>query len=107
MNTRRLRQIAKDIEANATSFDMTWWSHECGTPSCIGGFACARYDKRYWRGYVKPGRGKRNIWERARRVLGLSPSQADLFEGWGDDSQAVRTIHHLIKTGIVDWEASS
>ena len=37
----RILLVADDVEANA-GFDMRTYYHDCGTPSCIAGFAHAR-----------------------------------------------------------------
>lgn len=45
MKIRNIKRLIKLIEglpegSEAGAFDMGWWTHSCGTPACIGGWAC-------------------------------------------------------------------
>jgi hypothetical protein len=83
LNKKLLRDVLKHIKIEPRRFNMNKWVKEskkapCGTQACIGGWACLltvgntpenrkRYaNSRYW-----------VIQEKARRVLGLSKSEAN------------------------------
>lgn len=129
MNKERILALADLIEVQPHTtfeaeigFSMDNWSHSCGTPSCIAGWACAM---------EKPIDARpiseRSLWH-ARDYLGLSAEQADaLFEpDLRDDeqredndhlavtdlwdaitpSQAADTLRRLAETGEVVWSAA-
>lgn len=118
MNVERLEQLAQRIEkepvgqawSDREGFGMCQFIHECGTPSCIGGYAC---DMAVEYGYDQPYSAM-DIPDVARSWLELDSQTAyNLFNphsvegewnGWqATPAQAAQIIRHLIATGEVSW----
>jgi hypothetical protein len=121
MNTDHIRHLADVIERqphtdlNApTGFCMTNWTHNCGTPACIAGWAnFVQDDGDLYLGDISA----------AARWLGITRSQAgELFapdenlceeDGplflWSDitPTHAAAVLRHLADTGCVDWSVES
>jgi hypothetical protein len=109
VNVERILALADLIEKqphtsfNADSgFTMEKWTHHCGTPACIAGWA--EFEAKRTTGA--------NV--DADEYLGLSIDQAeDLFFMWDSEisltettpSQAATTLRHLAETGEVIWRA--
>lgn len=93
MNTDHIRQLADVIERqphtdlNApTGFNMCNWTHNCGTPACICGWAnFVQDDDDIHLGDVST----------AREWLGITPTHA------------AAVLRHLADTGKVDWSVGS
>lgn len=107
MNVERILHLADIIEtqphtsAEAESgFSMQDYTHRCGTPSCIAGWANSVFEA-----------VDLNSGEVAAVILGLDFEQeSSLFypSGYSEASkhtpaQAARTLRHLAATGEVDW----
>lgn len=119
MNKERIFEVADAIDCYRAQFDMYHWvnhrgfpeSPNCGTPSCIAGFAAAiatghPLDSTY------PPKDERNIPDRAAEWLELSEKEADeLFRPADveydkiDACTAIACLENLVETGCVDWQA--
>ena len=123
MNAERIRQVANDIFL-ADMFDIRrfWFSRpdeygvgRCGTPGCIAGFTCTRYepDAEYGNAGFLPVRYD-PTYRAAQRLLDLTDEQAkQLFTPWEilgkDDLRyprdvVVRTLRRFADTGQIEWE---
>lgn len=124
-NKARLLELADIIEAQPHSdvtdekgFCMAVWTHPCGTPSCIAGFAASLY----WKHYGEPaGPGRRTAWTAAAAWLtGIAVERvnADTREGTYvlfipktarrslteiTPQEAALTLRKLAETGKIDW----
>lgn len=116
MNRERILALAELIEQqphtgrlSADGFCMSNYVHNCGTPSCIAGWAA-------WLSHRKPKQMEDSmaLFWRAQNYLDLSEDQADrLFlpynyhcEDQYPPSQAAATLRHLAETGKVDWSVN-
>lgn len=114
MNKERILELADVIEKQPHTtrhseggFNMSCYTHECGTPSCIAGWATS-----HW-GIDAPSSGMADA---AAELLGISKEAADdlfLMPAFSmhemnriKPSQAARTLRHLAENGEVDWSAS-
>lgn len=131
MNKERLLKVADAIEASlkpeakpVAGFNMRFYSarnevttpdhtgHGCGTVCCVAG----------WTTIVRSGVVPSGIVEDDLVMdielnwLELDYNQTDLFYPWSvltsewsniPAEQAVRTIRHLVETGVVDWTIGS
>lgn len=117
MNKKRILALADLIEQQQhtsfsaeSGFSMSSYVHECGTPSCIAGWAS-------WLSFGKAPvlADEILLFDRARGYLGLKEDAAkSLFlpANYQDQdlytpTQAAETLRHLAKTGEVDWSVSS
>lgn len=110
MNIERILQLADVIEAQPhtdqqadSGFNMNFFAHTCGTPSCIAGWAVH---------LARPGTYPENE-ELAQEWLELNNQQArQLF--WGEGTKraflpditpahAAFALRHFAETGTVDW----
>ena len=113
MNKERILKLADVVErqkhakvSDSHGFNMGEFRHECGTPSCIAGWACALKKR------DKTGMKEIDIdvFSQAKKYLGLSAYEADeLFipsSGYWSlitPSQAAATLRNLAETGEVVW----
>ena len=110
----RILQIADDVEANA-GFDMRTYYHDCGTPSCIAGFAHARA--------VDAGMadvGETTAYrtsDAASEYLGIPQARAlfsprtdtdgvSFMSGGITSAHAAACLRKLAKTGEIDWRGT-
>jgi hypothetical protein len=120
MNVERILELADLIEKQPHTteeaddgFSMDWFTHDCGTPSCIGGWAIFLQSRdRKILDVVSESGGKFS--EVAASVLGLGEFEASelFFPTIVDMDQitpadAAYTLRHLAKTGEVVWEDHS
>ena len=119
MNVERIRQIAADIRAAAQFHMGRYWfenptHHDCGTPACIAGFACFRYDDKKLSQQETDDLDS-TTYQVARDALDLTTDQAYyLFDAIGGGAftvssqitaeTAARTLEHLADTGEVVWQ---
>lgn len=108
MNIDRINALADLIEQQPHTsihamdgFNMSGWTHTCGTPSCIAGWA------RHMSGQTEP-----SAWTIGEEWLGLTETQSDeLFLMTDSDisfedvtpAHAAAVLRHLAATGTVDW----
>ena len=112
MNVERILQLADIIEVQPhapaeadAGFNMARYTHPCGTPACIAGWALAM------KGEPIPG-SQIKVFFDAMEWMGLTIEAADdLFVPGTLDtrenytpSQAAKTLRHLAHTGEVKWE---
>lgn len=111
MNVERINALADLIEKQPNSghkdsdgFNMRYWTHSCGTPSCIAGWAVFLSEVPVETFGVK---------RKAAEFLGIEgektdrlflPSDVDLDDV--TSSHAAAVLRHLAKTGDVDWSVS-
>jgi hypothetical protein len=109
MNVERILALADIIEAqphtsssDESGFNMNAYSHHCGTPCCIAGWAAGNV----------AGLDEEDVFHVAAALLDLSSTLAvqlfiPPFDGarWGmiTPAQAAITLRNLAATGIVDW----
>lgn len=113
MNRERILALADLIEQQphteigaASGFNMEDFTHPCGTPACIAGWAAFMFDKEF-----EPGKTTMKYSEHAGMLLGLDYRKAaDLFlltPGIGLEeitpAHAATTLRHLAETGDVEW----
>lgn len=107
MNVERILELADLIEQQPHAsgdgedgFCMAEYRHDCGTPSCIGGWASFKW-----------GDNRGGLLD-AAEILGLDHALArQLFDPGMDfhywsttPAEAALTLRHLAKTGEVVWE---
>lgn len=117
MNTDNIRRLADIIEQQPhttvsalSGFTMLNWTHDCGTPACIAG----------WANYLHNSDGREQVRMesayRARLWLGLGEEDADELFGIGEDdpglesvtpTHAAAVLRHLADTGEVDWSVGT
>lgn len=116
MNVERINALADMIEvmphttvSAEEGFSMANWSHDCGTPACIAG----------WAAYLAKGPGvliNHSCYDVAADFLDINVCLADeLFEPrlgdvdlWDEiePKHAAEVLRHLAQTGNVDWGLS-
>lgn len=118
MNTDRIRQLADIIERQPhtpitaeSGFNMDNWTHDCGTPACICGWANSVQNE------LNGTEHRIGSPMHARNWLGLTTEQGeDLFRPFGIDNllwdsitptHAAAVLRHLADTGKVDWSVGS
>lgn len=115
MNKERILALAELIEnqpheelESEFGFNMEDFTHPCGTPSCIAGWAVFQAG-----GLEKDYHANSKV---AAEILGLEHRQAeDLFFAWRSKIgleeitpfHAAATLRHLAETGDVDWDATA
>jgi hypothetical protein len=113
MNTERILKLADVIEAQPhtdieaeSGFTMLSYSHVCGTPACIAGWA-------YWLETGKAIRVEQDVSVEAGALLDLGPSkQNQLFMpdfSWSGITppHAAAVLRNLAATGEVDWSVGA
>lgn len=128
MNKERILALADLIEKqphttvdDAHGFTMGNWTHACGTPACIAGWAVfaengsAKFESGEW---VSSRAASYLELDRDDAVLLFEPDlrnpdefeddETDATDGWDEitPSQAAATLRRLAETGSVDWSAS-
>lgn len=103
MNKKRILALADLIEANEGDFDMSNWTHSCGTPACIGGWAA-------WEALDRPSvlpsifpHGRASSWLDISDEQGDALFIPDIWLSAVTASQAATVLRHLAETGEVDW----
>lgn len=127
MNKERILALADLIEkqphtgeADLSGFNMEWLTHDCGTPSCIAGWAAWENDGRPskmdvdWGFYAVENRAA--TWMGFAEITeGLSESEDQTFllfypQNPYDDyhsitpSHAAAVLRNLAETGEVNWD---
>lgn len=107
MHTERIRALADLIEQQPhtteeaeNGFNMSDYTHDCGTPCCIAGWA-----------EINVSKDGRAPFDRGQEWLGLTIGQAEeLFYVDSDleleditPSHAAAVLRHLADHGVVDW----
>ena len=104
MNKEKIKKLIGVLDKSET-YDQSMFSHECGTPACIAGHACAMEG-------IELDKAEEDIWIIAKEILGLTFKQSmylfqaspyftrRLVEKW----EAIKTLQHLLETGDVVWE---
>lgn len=111
MNIDRINALADLIEkqphskkSDPSGFNMEYWQHTCGTPSCIAGWAVHMSGKDINVGTVM---GDAQRWLGLNDVIGDSLFMANgLRSGkrWFiQPAYAAAVLRHLAATGDVDW----
>ena len=124
MNVERLKQVRDVIASNPDQYDQGIFTHKCGTPACIAGWAAHLSlqdgEQLTWACVATGVQSDRvdTIHNRAGKWLGLSPHDAvEMFDGaplfvrkgdgYGYDEptiqEALAMLDHAIETGEVVW----
>jgi hypothetical protein len=114
MNKERILELADIIEAQphcfqmgaSQGFGMNHFTHQCGSPSCLGGWASATFDPDY-----PSFETNHQIAESAENVLDLFEKQArnlffpEVYEKYGHitPAEAAGVLRNLAETGEVVW----
>ena len=125
MNAENLKQVRDVIASNPDQYDQGFYTHRCGTPACIAGWAASLS--------LKPGEMLiassvategvgvflNSIHNRARMWLGLSPHDAgrmfnadplvrcdggDYYHDKPTVLEALAMLDHAIEAGEVVWK---
>lgn len=122
MNKERLTKLADHIENLEKvsldadeGFNMADYTHDCGSPSCIAGWAVHLFKKES--GYEHSTMDTHDL---AAKILEIDGTTSDeLFLGVDDNGkggvylskitveEAVATIRNFVDTGEVDWSHSN
>lgn len=121
MNKERLLELADIVEkqvhvsnyiGSPSGFNMCTIFHECGTPSCIAGFAIAMRqcaEQHIDKTDVENQYIRSHGYDYAAQYLDISHNIYELFEPdyypWNSitPAHAAHTIRHLANTGEVNW----
>lgn len=115
----RIRHLADVIEAqphtelnDSTGFNMSDWTHNCGTPSCICGWANHLRNESEGRTVMLASPREAGRWlgfddDDDRRYVLFKPSTIDP-DNWNaiTPAHAAAVLRHLADTGVVDWSVS-
>ena len=128
MNVERLKQVRDVIASNPDQYDQGIFSHKCGTPACIAGWAAHLSlqdgEQLTWACVATGVQSDRvdTIPNRAAMWLDLTPHDAvEMFDGapllvrrggWGSHreptvQEALAMLDRAIETGEVVWEIES
>ena len=116
------RRLAGVLRTNAEGYDQRTWTHECGTPACIAGWAAwLAMGAQPGEGIQEHARIRSGCWEIrevARVSLGLGKEEAgemfmpEPWVGWfathgyraPEAADAARMLEWYTYTGEVDWD---
>ena len=118
MNIERIRTLAAHVrtledtkQSDPDGFHQGWWTHVCGTPSCVAGHAVALFEGTDAKGRIEKFTEEGAVRARACALLDIDPEQGEtLFDSkpYGQGAavtaqEAAGTLDRLAETGRVVW----
>lgn len=106
MNKELILSVADTIEQqpetgyyDKNGFNMGSYTHDCGTPSCMAGWAIALKEERDYVDHL-------NAFHKACNYFGVSEDDGHklfLAYNYDDKRTCVQVLRNLAETGNVDW----